>query len=502
MRRGAFEQLTGIKLWTMLTILAFIASFNKMLAQSEMDETIVGNEISENVLEDLLTVYVTPDSILKYHGWSPSQLNKIISPYGEAIVIGNNAKDAAFLPSESIDGLGDFTISFYVKINGFNHFNNILSLANEKGFNELIVAYNNNYKRKGILITVEEDLYEFPGTETVLNDLGWHHILIVRSSTRATLLVDGSLKGSSIDVSSGLLEVDPGGFVIGQDQDALGGGFEAYQSFNGAIADLKIYKYALEYAKLFPMAYSECPTVGTPCDDGSLNTIDDREDGKCNCLGTPEIKEQELAITKTVSQQRATKNKLLFYGLIVLSLIGLGVIYFIIHRRKIEKAKLEKRNSEEKQKRELAEIELAYKQKELTAKVLQLASKNEFLSSLENEMKQLHSTTDTDVNVSSRRISKMIEFDAADEEMWDQFSKEFMVLHSDFIEKICEEFGTFTKTEIRLISLMKMNLSSKDIMGILRISETGIKKARYRLRKKMKLDSKINLQDFMLSYKT
>ncbi len=30
-----------------------------------------------------------------------------------------------------------------------------------------------------------------------------------------------------------------------------------------------------------------CPSAGTACDDGNANTIDDQEDGNCNCVGTP-----------------------------------------------------------------------------------------------------------------------------------------------------------------------------------------------------------------------
>jgi len=30
-----------------------------------------------------------------------------------------------------------------------------------------------------------------------------------------------------------------------------------------------------------------CPAEGTPCDDGDASTIDDKEDGYCNCVGTP-----------------------------------------------------------------------------------------------------------------------------------------------------------------------------------------------------------------------
>jgi DNA-binding CsgD family transcriptional regulator len=44
-----------------------------------------------------------------------------------------------------------------------------------------------------------------------------------------------------------------------------------------------------------------------------------------------------------------------------------------------------------------------------------------------------------------------------------------------------------------------MNLSSKEIANILNISGEGIKKARYRLRKKMNITTDDSLQDLILS---
>ena len=44
-----------------------------------------------------------------------------------------------------------------------------------------------------------------------------------------------------------------------------------------------------------------------------------------------------------------------------------------------------------------------------------------------------------------------------------------------------------------------MNLSSKEIANILNISQEGIKKARYRLRKKLNITTKESLQDVVLS---
>ncbi len=46
---------------------------------------------------------------------------------------------------------------------------------------------------------------------------------------------------------------------------------------------------------------------------------------------------------------------------------------------------------------------------------------------------------------------------------------------------------------------MKMNLTSKEIANILNISNDGIKKARYRLRKKLDLETKDSLEEFVMA---
>ena len=124
----------------------------------------------------------------------------------------------------------------------------------------------------------------------------------------------------------------------------------------------------------------------------------------------------------------------------------------------------------------------------------------ETLGYLEKEIGSLKSSIDSNVSGASEKISRMIYSDQIDNEEWEQFSKEFSNIHQDFMERLRSQYGDFTNYEWRLISLLKMNLSSKDIANILRISPNGVKKARYRLRKKIDLASELDLQDFLISY--
>ncbi|WP_162628198.1 tetratricopeptide repeat protein [Arcticibacterium luteifluviistationis] len=185
---------------------------------------------------------------------------------------------------------------------------------------------------------------------------------------------------------------------------------------------------------------------------------------------------------------------------LLLFLMALGILYYSIHQKRgRDKLVFENEKKIEKEKLRFSEKELDIKKKELTAKVLQLAHKNEFLNSLKGEMEHLKNNVDDSVNKTSNRVSRMINRDIEGDTQWNQFSQEFSGIHQDFLTALTTKFGSFTKSEIRLISLLKMNMNSKEITSILGISDDGIRKARYRLRKKMNLEES-ELQSFLLGF--
>ena len=59
-------------------------------------------------------------------------------------------------------------------------------------------------------------------------------------------------------------------------------------------------------------------------------------------------------------------------------------------------------------------------------------------------------------------------------------------------------YPNVSNNDLRLMSLLKMNLSSKEIANILNISIEGVKKARYRLRKKLNLSTEESLQELVI----
>nr|WP_299167942.1 tetratricopeptide repeat protein [uncultured Allomuricauda sp.] len=202
-----------------------------------------------------------------------------------------------------------------------------------------------------------------------------------------------------------------------------------------------------------------------------------------------EKKEQQITLQEkeiTVLEQQASISNLqkLLLGIgLLLSLIGFYAI-----RQKLKRNKLEK---------EKVDAELAFKKKELTTHALHLAKKNEVLESLKQKAQELKENEESQKGY--QQLIRTINFDLQDDNNWENFARYFEEVHKDFNSNVKSKFPDVTSNELRLMALLKMNLSSKEIANILNISPEGIKKARYRLRKKLDITTEDSLQDLVLS---
>lgn len=195
-----------------------------------------------------------------------------------------------------------------------------------------------------------------------------------------------------------------------------------------------------------------------------------------------ENKENQITILKQSEEVSNLQRFLMGIGLL-LSLIG-----FYAVRQKMKRNRLEKEN---------IATELAFKKKELTTHALHLAKKNEVLEGIKQKAEELKSTERSKNGY--QQLIRTINFDLQDDNNWENFSRYFEEVHKDFNSNVKTKYPQVTSNELRLLALLKMNLSSKEIANILNISPEGIKKARYRLRKKLNLTTEDSLQDLVLS---
>ena len=76
---------------------------------------------------------------------------------------------------------------------------------------------------------------------------------------------------------------------------------------------------------------------------------------------------------------------------------------------------------------------------------------------------------------------------------WDKFEAQFKAAHPEFTLKLKEIYPDLTKMEVRICTLIRMNLKSTDISRLTCLTERNIENHRYRIRKKMKLETEQDL---------
>ena len=61
-------------------------------------------------------------------------------------------------------------------------------------------------------------------------------------------------------------------------------------------------------------------------------------------------------------------------------------------------------------------------------------------------------------------------------------------------------YPNLSKSEIRLLTLIKIGYSQKEIVSILNIAPDSVKKSKNRFRKKLNIRESIHLDDFLLKF--
>ena len=85
----------------------------------------------------------------------------------------------------------------------------------------------------------------------------------------------------------------------------------------------------------------------------------------------------------------------------------------------------------------------------------------------------------------------------------DRFTENYknqLQIHYEFNNKLKEKFHDLTNSELKLCSLLRLNQSSKEISSLLNISPKSVDMKRYRLRKKLNIDSEKDIPEFLKNF--
>ena len=143
--------------------------------------------------------------------------------------------------------------------------------------------------------------------------------------------------------------------------------------------------------------------------------------------------------------------------------------------------------------------ELDYKNKQLTTYTLNLIQKNQSLKELRLKINQVIRSSSKSSFQEMRKLINLIDYSFRKDEDWDNFKLYFEEVHIGFFESLIKRHPKLTSLDLRHCALIRLNLTIEEMATIIGISADSIKTARFRLKKKMELDSKTDLLEYMMS---
>lgn len=159
-------------------------------------------------------------------------------------------------------------------------------------------------------------------------------------------------------------------------------------------------------------------------------------------------------------------------------------------------------SSAERKNRQLKEKQLQQalerKNKQLTTVSLRIIQKNKTLKELGKKMGDISDATPK-INRDLRKLQKLIDESFRLDKDWDEFKLYFEQVYVDFYQSLHEKYPDLTNTELRHCALIKLNLSISECANILGISPESVKISRFRLKKKMNLETQNEVRDEIMS---
>lgn len=213
------------------------------------------------------------------------------------------------------------------------------------------------------------------------------------------------------------------------------------------------------------------------------------------------LQENNAALQKAVETEKTLRLLYIAVSIAIIILILLFLRgYWLKNRLQKEELKAIEAEKNLIQQQHLHEQELTNaqkeiieeKQRELTSTALRMAnyqdSIGEIIEKCENE--SFSKVSD---------IKKELQYLMKQKDYWKQFEKRFNSLHPEFSNILTSKYSKLTKNDIEFCSLLKLNLSNKEIASLLQISHESAITKKYRIKKKMQISDDTEFEKVLMS---
>lgn len=205
---------------------------------------------------------------------------------------------------------------------------------------------------------------------------------------------------------------------------------------------------------------------------------------------------QEAKLQRLEEQAEEANQRFWLTAVLSLSLlISIVLLWlFMAQRSRNAKRELERRNLE-LEKSQLNQ-DLVYKKKELTTTMMYLLEKNQFLVTMAEELSEAKGEFSKKNQTTIQRIINEL-LKNSSRAVWEEFEAHFKEVHFSFYEGLTRAYPDLTLNERRLCAFLRLNLTTKEISAVTHQSTQSINMARFRLRKKLRMEAEEDLIRFL-----
>lgn len=218
-------------------------------------------------------------------------------------------------------------------------------------------------------------------------------------------------------------------------------------------------------------------------------------------------RENEIRLLEQSREADRQMTRALFVGFILIVIIAILIVgrmrssmrkNKIIYNQNQQLVEAQLKN-EELHSAKLEE-KLEFRKKELTNLALFISQRNEIYENLSHTLSNLNFIDRDDyhkkINVFLKEYSARLNIN----EDLQKFHSNIDNVSDEFFYRIREEYPNLTENDVKLSAQLRLNLSSKEIAHLNNISVKSVEISRYRLRKKLNLDKKEILTDFLRNF--
>lgn len=226
----------------------------------------------------------------------------------------------------------------------------------------------------------------------------------------------------------------------------------------------------------------------------------------------------QLAVLKTLYDVQKKNNEItrlqtvrrtqLAIVVIVLLLLVCGTLVISRQRLRIKNALLQGKEQSAAHEAEQARVqleqqslklELELKSRELSTHTVNIIQKNQFLEKVLEQLEEILKDPKRDQRRPLRQLQLQISQNVNNGQHWDNFQGIFDQVHESFFLRLKEYCSSLTKTDLRLVALLKMNIPADEMATLLGVSADSLRVMRYRLRRKFNLEQGQGLEQFIQS---